>query len=83
MKKMPAENRKITTSFALSPQAMRELEEICEESFPQRSRSYALEAIIHAIHEAWIGDQKQPEEFPDEFIEVGYNPFTGAYEEDL
>ena len=82
MKKLPIEERKVSTTFALSLKALEKLDEI-QRLYPGKSRSYALEEIIGVIYNAWIADQKSIDEIPDDVSEIGYNPFTGSYEEDL
>lgn len=83
MRRLPIEERKVSTTFALSLQALEKLDEIQERRFPGKSRSYTMEEIIGAIFNAWIADQERTEEVPDDVSEVGYDPFTGSYVEDL
>lgn len=83
MKKLPINERKVSTTFALSLKALKKLDEIQERNFPGKSRSYVVEEIIGVIYNTWIADQERTEEFPDDVSEVGYNPYTGSYEEDL
>lgn len=80
MKKLPIEERKVSTTFALSLKALEKLDEIQERRFPGKSRSYAMEEIIASIYNDWFPEE---EEIPDDVSEVGYNPFTGSYEEDI
>lgn len=83
MKKLPIEERKVSTTFALSRKALEKLNEIQERYYDGKSRSYTMEEIIGVIYNAWIADQERAEEVPDDVSEVGYDPYTGSYEEDL
>lgn len=83
MKKLPIEERKISTTFGLTCEALKRLDEIQKNNYPGKSRSYVMDKIIETVFNAWIFDQERTEEFPDDVSEVGYNPFTGSYEEDL
>lgn len=83
MKKLPIEERKISTTFALTCEALKRLDEIQKNNYPGKSRSYVMDKIIETVFNAWIFDQERREEFPDDVSEVGYNPYTGSYEEDL
>lgn len=56
MKKLPIEQRKVSTTFALSLKALEKLDEIQALRYPGRSRSYALEEIISAIYKMWVFD---------------------------
>lgn len=80
MKKLPIEERKVSTTFALSLKALEKLDEIQERHFPGKSRSYMMEEIIATLYNMWFPEE---EEIPDDVSEVGYNPFSGCYEEDL
>lgn len=83
MKRLPIEERKVSTTFALSLKALEKLDEIQKRHFPGKSRSYTMEEIIGVIYNAWIADQERTEEAPDDISEIGYNPYTGSYMEDL
>lgn len=83
MRRLPIEERKVSTTFALSLKTLEKLDEIQERNYPGKSRSYTMEEIIGVIYNAWIADQERTEEVPDDVSEVGYDPFTGCYTEDL
>lgn len=80
MKKLPIEERKVSTTFALSLKALEKLDEIQERFFPGKSRSYAVEEIITILHNRYFTEE---DDIPDDVSEIGYNPYTGSYEEDL
>lgn len=83
MKKLPIEERKVSTTFALSLKALEKLDEI-QRLYPGKSRSYAVEQIICRFHDIWIMDPKPIlEESPDDFRDIRDNPFIGMCEEDL
>ena len=83
MKRLPIEERKVSTTFALSLKTLEKLDEIQKNNYPGKSRSFVMDKIIETVFNAWIFDQERTEEFPDDVSEVGYNPYTGSYEEDL
>lgn len=80
MKKLPIEERKVSTTFALSLKALEKLDEIQERHFSGKSRSYAMEEIISTLYNMWFPEDG---EIPDDVSEIGYNPYTESYEEDL
>ena len=51
-----------------------------ERYFPGKSRSYAVEEIITILYNRYFSED---DEITDDVSEVGYNPYTGSYEEDL
>ena len=69
MKKLPIEERKISTTVALSRDALEKLDKLQEYFYPGKSRSYALEDIIMEIFNDWFSDQDQTEEIPDDVSE--------------
>ena len=90
MKRIPIEKRKIPTTLALTTDVLTMIDEMAERF--EMSRSAAAEQAIKTCYNAWIADQKPlPEipddlddpEIPDDVDEIGYNPYTGCYEEDL
>ena len=82
-KRIPIEERRISTTFSLSLKTLEKLDEIQERHCPEKSRSYTIAEVINVIYDAWFSDQERTEEFPDDVSEIGYNPYTGCYEEDL
>ena len=78
MRKLPTELRRHPTSVALSVEALSRLEILAERL--EMSRSQVVErAIQHFWDELTIED----EEPSDDVDEIGYNPYTGQYEEDI
>lgn len=58
MKKMPIEERKVSTTFALSRDALEKLDKIQEHFFPGKSRSFAVEELVAEIFNEWFSDQE-------------------------
>ena len=91
MKKLPIEQRKVSVTVALSQLALGKLEIMSDRM--QDSRSGIVEAAIGLFYRYyqvygpdrsdWEDDDPHPPEFPDDVSEVGYDPFTGSYTEDL
>lgn len=81
MKKLPIEKRKIPTTIALTAEVLTMIDEMAERF--EISRSAVAERAIKTCYNAWIADQEPIPEIPDDVSEIGYNPFTGCYEEDL
>lgn len=91
MKKLPIEERKLSTTVALSRVALEKLNIMSDRM--QDSRSGIVEQAIGLFYRFyqvygpdrsdWEDDDPQPPEIPDDVSEVGYNPYTGCYEEDL
>lgn len=91
MKKLPIEQRKVSVTVALSQLALGKLEIMSDRM--RDSRSGIVEAAINLYYRFyqtygpdrsdWEDDDPQPPEIPDDVSEVGYNPYTGCYEEDL
>lgn len=57
MKRLPIEERKVSTTFALSLKALEKLDEIQERHFPGKSRSYTMEEIISTIYNMWFPEE--------------------------
>ena len=91
MKKLPLEQRKVSTTVALSQLALGKLEIMSDRM--QDSRSGIVEAAIGLYYRFyqvygpdradWEDDDPQAPEIPDDVSEIGYNPYSGCYEEDL
>lgn len=95
MKRIPIQKRKVSTTVALSPVALSKLEIICEDM--GRNRSFIVEDAIDLYYrffqqygpdkDDWIVEDplppELPDDIPDDVSEIGYNPYTGSYEEDL
>lgn len=91
MKKLPIEQRKVSVTVALSQLALGKLEIMSDRM--QDSRSGIVEAAIGLFYRFyqgygpdradWEDDDPRPPEIPDDVSEVGYDPFTGSYSEDL
>ena len=91
MKRIPIEKRKVSTTIALSPTALSRLELIC--GAMDMSRSAIAEDAIELYYRFylqygpdradWQDEDPLPPEIPDDVSEIGYNPYTGSYEEDL
>ena len=80
MKRLPIAERKVSTTFALSLKALEKLDDIQERHFPGKSRSYTMEEIIATLYNMWFPED---DETPDDVSEVGYDPYSGCYTEDL
>ena len=81
MKRIPIEKRKQPTTLALTAEVLTMIDEMAERF--EMSRSAVAERAIKTYYNAWIADQEPIPEIPDDVDEIGYNPFTGCYEEDL
>ena len=82
MKRIPIEKRKLPTTLALTAEVLTMIDEMAERF--EISRSAVAERAIKTCFNAWIVDEEDPiPEIPDEVSEIGYNPYTGCYEEDL
>lgn len=95
MKRIPIEKRKVSTTVALSPVALSKLEIMCEDM--ERNRSFIVEDAIDLYYRFfqqygpdradWQDEDPLPPEvsddIPDDVSEIGYNPYTGSYEEDM
>lgn len=91
MKRIPIEERKVSTTIALTPATLSTLETMCDRM--NLSRSSVTEQAIGLFYRYflvygpdradWEDDDPQPPEIPDDVSEIGYNPYTGSYEEDL
>lgn len=83
--KVPNEKRKVSTSFAVDQQTLREIDRLAE--LFGASRSYIVsEAVFYFSRKAAdiLEDQAtDAADIPDDVNEVGYNPYSGSYEEDL
>ena len=78
MKKLPIDERKVSTTFALSLKALEKLDEIQERFFPGKSRSYAVEEIITILHNRYITEE---DEIPDNLSEVEKQKLNSVYGE--
>ena len=67
MKRLPIEERKVSTTFALSLKALERLDEIQERHFPGKSRSYTMEEIIATLYNLWFPED---DEIPDDVSSV-------------
>lgn len=91
MRKLPTELRRHPTSIALSVNALSRLQELSEEMETSRSRIvedaiglyYRFFSVYGPDRRDWEDDDPHPPEIPDDVDEIGYNPYTGQYEEDL
>ena len=91
MRRIPTEKRKVSTTIALTPAALSTLETMCEEM--NLSRSSVTEQAIGLFYRFflvygpdradWQEEDPLPPEVSDDVSEIGYNPYTGSYEEDL
>ena len=78
-KRIPNEERKVSTTIALSLNTLSVLDELGTKSGENRSR--IVEKAIRAYYREWI-EENDPR-IPDDVSEIGYNPYSGSYEEDL
>lgn len=91
MKKLPIEQRKVSVTVALSQLALGKLEIMSDRMSDSRSGIveeaiglfYRYYQVYGPDRSDWEEDDPQPPEIPDDVSEVGYNPYTGSYEEDL
>lgn len=80
MKRIPIEKRKVATTIALSPETVERIDKLAEKLKSSRS-SIVAEAINMFFND--IEEFEDVSDFPDDVSEIGYNPYTGSYEEDL
>lgn len=90
-KKIDPDIRKVTFTVSLAPALVRRLDE--EASHCKLSRSALIRSAINLYfrYAAVYGPDPEDMDFlppalpddPDDVSEIGYNPYTGAYEEDL
>ena len=78
-KRIPNEERKVSTTIALSLRTLSVLDELGTRSGENRSR--IVEKAIMTYYREWI-EENDPR-IPDDVSEIGYNPYSGCYEEDL
>ena len=91
MKRIPIEKRKVSTTIALSPTTLSRLELIC--GAMDMSRSAVAEDAIELYYRFylqygpdradWQDEDPAPPEISDDVSEIGYDPYTGSYEEDM
>ena len=80
MKRIPIEQKKISITIALLPDVLAKLDRLADEMKCSRS------AILAEAIRGYLEDQQEftdVPDFPDDVSEIGYNPYTGSYEEDL
>lgn len=80
MKRIPIEKRKVATTIALSPETVERIDKLAEKLNSSRS-SIVVEAINMFFNN--MEEFEDVSDFPDDVSEIGYNPYTGSYEEDL
>lgn len=80
MRRIPLEERKISITFALDRKSLEYIERLAEKLNCSRSA-----IITEAVREFWEDQERLTDvsDFPDDVSEVGYNPYTGSYDEDL
>lgn len=79
MKRVPTEERKISTTFAVSLRTLELVEKLAEKLSCSRSA-----IITEAVRAMWEDQQafKDVSDLPDD-VRSAIIPFTGSYEEDL
>lgn len=89
-KRVPNEERRVSTTFAVSQNTLRLIDTMSE--ILGLSRSGIVNVAISFYHRWLVCESGRIDEdpheissdaLPDEVSEIGYNPFTGSYEEDL
>lgn len=94
--RIPNEKRKVSTTFAVDQDTLRLVETMAEKMGYSRSGVvtsaigffYRWFLVYGPDREDWIDEDPHniptdAIDIPDDVSEIGYNPFTGSYEEDL
>lgn len=85
------EEKRRPVSVSLSPICIQLMDKMCDELGMTRSAAIEDAMSIYwrfyraygPVRTEWEDDDPQPPEIPDDVDEIGYDPFTGCYSEDL
>lgn len=83
--KVPNEKRKVSTTFAVDQLTLKEIDRLAELFGASRSHIVSEAVYYFSRKTADILEDKATDaaDIPDDVSEIGYNPYTGSYEEDL